>query len=91
MTGGVARNAAAVEYLSRTLDAEVTVPEYPQITGAYGAALLALDGADRGSVPAARGAGETTTDAREPARSCSTCEVAETMNAKPLYQVGGLT
>jgi predicted CoA-substrate-specific enzyme activase len=74
MTGGVARNAAAVHFLSEALGAEIAVPESPQIIGAYGAALLARDGAGR----AARGAGETTVDAREPARSCSTCEVATT-------------
>jgi predicted CoA-substrate-specific enzyme activase len=72
LTGGVAKNAAAVHFLAQALDAEVTVPESPQVTGAYGAALLARDGA--GS--AARGAGETARDAREPARSCATCEVA---------------
>ncbi len=70
MTGGVARNAAAVHALSEALGSEITVPGSPQITGAYGAALLARDGAG------ARGAGETTVDAREPARSCGTCEVA---------------
>ncbi|AZG46604.1 2-hydroxyisocaproyl-CoA dehydratase activator [Gordonia insulae] len=43
MTGGVAKNAAAVHYLSAALDAPVTVPPDPQITGAYGAALLALE------------------------------------------------
>jgi predicted CoA-substrate-specific enzyme activase len=72
MTGGVARNAAAVHFLAEAVRAELTVPESPQITGAYGAALLARDGAGA----AARGAGETTVGAREPARSCSTCEVA---------------
>lgn len=46
LTGGVARNPAAVHFLSRALDAEVTVPAHPQITGAFGAALLARD-ADR--------------------------------------------
>jgi (R)-2-hydroxyacyl-CoA dehydratese activating ATPase len=46
LTGGVARNPAAVHYLSRALGAEVTVPAHPQITGAFGAALLARD-ADR--------------------------------------------
>jgi predicted CoA-substrate-specific enzyme activase len=71
MTGGVARNAAAVEFLARALDTEVTVPASPQVAGAYGAALLALDGAGA----AARGAGETTVGAREPARSCASCEV----------------
>ncbi|HEY1972498.1 MAG TPA: acyl-CoA dehydratase activase [Pseudonocardia sp.] len=75
MTGGVARNAAAVHFLAEAVRAEVTVPESPQITGAYGAALLARDGAG----PAARGAGETTVGAREPARSCATCEVAPMM------------
>lgn len=72
MTGGVAHNAAAVHFLAEALRADVTVPESPQITGAYGAALMARDGAGQ----AARGAGETTVDAREPARSCSTCDVA---------------
>jgi (R)-2-hydroxyacyl-CoA dehydratese activating ATPase len=43
MTGGVARNAAAVHFLEQALDAPVTVPDTPQITGAYGAALLARD------------------------------------------------
>ncbi|HZZ52326.1 MAG TPA: acyl-CoA dehydratase activase [Pseudonocardia sp.] len=75
MTGGVAKNAAAVHFLAEALRTEITVPESPQITGAYGAALLARDGAG----PAAKGAGETTVGAREPARSCSTCEVAPLM------------
>jgi (R)-2-hydroxyacyl-CoA dehydratese activating ATPase len=72
MTGGVARNAAAVHVLAEALRAEVVVPAQPQITGAYGAALLAREGAG------ARGAGERAVDAREPARSCSSCEVAAT-------------
>lgn len=45
MTGGVARNPAAVHFLAKALDHEVLVPEHPQITGAYGAALLALESA----------------------------------------------
>jgi predicted CoA-substrate-specific enzyme activase len=72
MTGGVAKNAAAVHFLSEAVRAEITVPSSPQITGAYGAALLARDGSEQ----AARGAGETAVGAREPARSCSSCEVA---------------
>ncbi|HEY2191738.1 MAG TPA: acyl-CoA dehydratase activase [Actinomycetospora sp.] len=75
MTGGVARNAAAVHFLAEAFGAEITVPESPQIVGAYGAALLAREGAG----PVARGAGETTTDAREPARSCSTCDLPLTI------------
>ncbi|HVV11278.1 acyl-CoA dehydratase activase [Amycolatopsis sp.] len=45
MTGGVAQNPAAVWYLERALNLEVRVPERPQITGAYGAALLARESA----------------------------------------------
>jgi predicted CoA-substrate-specific enzyme activase len=43
MTGGVAKNAAAVQCLSEALRLPVEVPSDPQISGAYGAALLALD------------------------------------------------
>ncbi|MFC9553458.1 acyl-CoA dehydratase activase [Rhodococcus sp. NPDC056960] len=43
MTGGVAKNAAAVHFLSSALGVRVDVPPDPQITGAYGAALLALE------------------------------------------------
>jgi predicted CoA-substrate-specific enzyme activase len=43
MTGGVAQNAAAVHFISEALRAEVVVPNQPQITGAYGAALLARE------------------------------------------------
>ena len=48
MTGGVAKNGAAVHFLSRALDHEVLVPAQPQITGAYGAALLAMESFMRG-------------------------------------------
>ncbi|HWE91762.1 MAG TPA: acyl-CoA dehydratase activase, partial [Pseudonocardiaceae bacterium] len=50
MTGGVARNAAAVHFLSVALDAPITVPARPQITGAYGAALLAREGSPQPDV-----------------------------------------
>ncbi len=43
MTGGVARNAAAVRAIVRELGTEITVPPDPQIAGALGAALFALD------------------------------------------------
>lgn len=52
LTGGVARNPAAVHFLAEALGAEVGVPEFPQITGAFGAALLARDAAR--AAPAAR-------------------------------------
>lgn len=53
LTGGVAQNPAAVAFLSRALDHEVLVPERPQITGAFGAALLARESAGRQVGPSA--------------------------------------
>jgi hypothetical protein len=55
LTGGVARNRAAVRFLAEALDLEVQVPAHPQITGAYGAALLAMESAGRSSGPSAGG------------------------------------
>jgi predicted CoA-substrate-specific enzyme activase len=69
MTGGVARNAAAVHFLERALDAPVTVPAAPQITGAYGAALLARDHATGQSDPPASQASVAPTPP-----SCATCD-----------------
>ena len=43
MTGGVARNPAAVHHIERALGAKLIIPERPQIAGALGAALIALD------------------------------------------------
>ncbi|MGY4101540.1 acyl-CoA dehydratase activase [Nocardia sp. R16R-3T] len=43
MTGGVARNAAALHYVSRALGGPVELLEQPQTAGAYGAGLLARD------------------------------------------------
>jgi predicted CoA-substrate-specific enzyme activase len=43
MTGGVARNPAAVHHLAEALQTPLRVPHDPQIIGAYGAALLALE------------------------------------------------
>jgi sugar (pentulose or hexulose) kinase len=74
LTGGVARNPAARHFLSVALDREVIVPEYPQITGAYGAALLARE----------HEAGPAATEAdidqpsrvahTEPGHSCAECD-----------------
>jgi predicted CoA-substrate-specific enzyme activase len=47
MTGGVAQNPAAVHFLAEALGTDVGVPEHPQLTGAYGAALLAMESAAR--------------------------------------------
>ncbi|SUE28897.1 2-hydroxyglutaryl-CoA dehydratase component A [Nocardia farcinica] len=43
MTGGVAKNPAARAFLADALRGEVELLDQPQIAGAYGAALLALD------------------------------------------------
>lgn len=43
MTGGVARNPAAVAYLERQLGCPLILPSEPQLAGALGAALFALD------------------------------------------------
>jgi predicted CoA-substrate-specific enzyme activase len=43
MTGGVARNKAAVHYIEAALGMPLILPEAPQIAGALGAALIGLD------------------------------------------------
>lgn len=74
MTGGVAKNPAAVHFLAEALDHEVLVPERPQITGAYGAALLAKEAgrrgpdASEGDVDRPRQLSHT-----EPGHSCTDC------------------
>lgn len=44
LSGGVALNSAVKEMIGEALGETVTVPPEPQLTGAYGAALLALEG-----------------------------------------------
>lgn len=43
MTGGVAKNNAAVHFLEQELHQAIQIPADPQIMGAFGAALLALE------------------------------------------------
>ncbi|MCH9826413.1 MAG: 2-hydroxyglutaryl-CoA dehydratase [Gammaproteobacteria bacterium] len=43
MTGGVAKNSAAVHHIAKALEVELIIPDFPQIAGALGAALFALD------------------------------------------------
>lgn len=43
MTGGVARNIAAVAHLEQALETKLILPSEPQLAGALGAALFALD------------------------------------------------
>lgn len=44
LSGGVAQNQAVVEFVSHALSERVQLPRYPQLMGAYGAALLAAEG-----------------------------------------------
>ncbi|MEH6759342.1 MAG: acyl-CoA dehydratase activase [Parasphingorhabdus sp.] len=43
MTGGVAKNPAAVHHIEKALGQKLYLPSHPQIAGALGAALLARD------------------------------------------------
>ncbi len=43
MTGGVAKNRAAVHYIEKALGLPVILPGNPQVAGALGAALIGLD------------------------------------------------
>jgi predicted CoA-substrate-specific enzyme activase len=76
LTGGVARNRAAVHFLARALGTEVAVSEHPQITGAYGAALLAAESARRGRTTADVGGADDLFPRRthaDPGHSCADC------------------
>jgi predicted CoA-substrate-specific enzyme activase len=83
MTGGVAKNPAAVRFLSEALDLEVHVLRDPQISGAYGAALLALD-EHRGRAAAAERMDDAlaTTPVPVAPPDCRTC-AANTGSAAP--------
>ena len=77
MTGGVAHSTAAVHFLSEALRTDVHVPAEPQITGAYGAALLALESL-RGATTVVGQAieREHTHDGSLPSgRDCTTCSI----------------
>ena len=43
MTGGVARNIAAIKHIEQALNTKIVIPSHPQVAGALGAALFALD------------------------------------------------
>jgi len=77
LTGGVARNPAAAHFLSNALDVEIHVPAYPQLTGAYGAALLAMEATHRGRPPVNDVAGADDLFPRQvhdaPGHTCAGC------------------
>ena len=80
LTGGVARNRAAVHFLAEALGTDVQVPDRPQITGAYGAALLAMESAGRSPAGPASGSGDADMSVpmfpgpAESDRSCAGCD-----------------
>jgi predicted CoA-substrate-specific enzyme activase len=84
LTGGVAKNLAAVQFLSEALGEPLQVPDDPQITGAFGAALLASEMSVEGS-NSAGGTGDERLDAggrpgdteSGSAEVCGTCAGAE--------------
>jgi predicted CoA-substrate-specific enzyme activase len=85
MTGGVAKNQAAVHFLSQALDREIIVPEDPQIVGAFGAALLALESSDlrgdQSTIEALYAVDRSAEEAFKPAnravvRDCTECSIA---------------
>ena len=89
MTGGVANNKAAVQALSSALRLPVEVPADPQISGAYGAALLALDDMLAGTIavnPLAEAAALVDATAGS-APSCNTCGAGAGNAASDLLQL----
>jgi sugar (pentulose or hexulose) kinase len=75
MTGGVAKNAAAVHFVAQALDVPVSVPGTPQVTGAFGAALLAREGFRGHQIEAGDHAGNPRA---APPPDCATCDAVHT-------------
>lgn len=69
MTGGVAKNPAALHFIQRTLRIPIALAPTPQIVGAYGAALLALDDLRASQGHAVAPVDDAALDAREMPRS----------------------
>ena len=84
MTGGVAKNVAAVHYIQKELDLPLHIPAAPQIAGALGAALLALDdyraGIKAGTIVDEEDSGES---GKEIARSCGPACVTKPVKFEP--------
>ncbi|NLE78340.1 MAG: benzoyl-CoA reductase [Rhodococcus sp.] len=84
MTGGVAKNPAAIRMVSEALRNPVELLDQPQIAGAYGAGLLARDGylhartepdgADAGTETDAGTAADTDTVRADGMPSCVSCD-----------------
>jgi predicted CoA-substrate-specific enzyme activase len=79
MTGGVANNVAAVHFLAKALGVDLEIPRDPQISGAYGAALIARDEHMSESTPVTPTPDVSIEGGRlGEAPSCDTCQVAGT-------------
>jgi len=63
MTGGVAKNIGVVTELERNLGCKIKISEEPQINGALGAALIALEKAQAKIQPSASVSGNSSTGA----------------------------
>ncbi|MDB5971638.1 MAG: 2-hydroxyglutaryl-CoA dehydratase [Hydrocarboniphaga sp.] len=87
MTGGVAKNHAAVHYIEQALSAKMLIAPDPQIAGALGAALFALDEVAKPSA-AMMDEEDGADEAMSSARGCATqpCKTAAKLpaNERPL-------
>jgi predicted CoA-substrate-specific enzyme activase len=87
MTGGVAKNYAAVHYIEQALNAKMLIAPDPQIAGALGAALFALDEVAKPS-DAMLDEEDVVDEAMSTARGCATqpCKTAPKLpaNERPL-------
>ena len=76
MTGGVARNPAAVAYLERQLGCPLILPSEPQLAGALGAALFALDDFRQEGASRRRADDAVEADLEDAARAMQNCAPA---------------
>jgi (R)-2-hydroxyacyl-CoA dehydratese activating ATPase len=83
MTGGVAKNVAAVHYIEQALGAKLHIPPAPQIAGAYGAALIALD--ELSQETSSQDEDDHVDSAITEARACGTAACKAPSNTVPLH------
>lgn len=85
MTGGVAKNVAAVHHIEQVLGVSLVIPDNPQTAGALGAALFALD-----EVTAPRNGDEDERlDNAPEATACGTPACAEKRGVKTEHPLHG--
>lgn len=84
MTGGVAKNPAAVRHIEKALDLKMIIPSNPQIAGAYGAALIALDEVLEDDVVDAADEDDVVDDGVSTAPACGGSDCKTTRTTVPL-------